>query len=359
MTSSPRPCWCGETAREPLGDDYARCGGCGTLVYDRPYSPEDYRSPDGETGFYGRAYWERHVPHVLGMPGLAERARTDPPDRAVYYLRRILEHVAPGSSVLEVGCAPGSLTYLLEHAGFAAVGLEIAQATVDFARERFGVPVRRGPIEEAGTPGGFDAIVAIDVLEHLTHPLETLAACARGLRGPGLLLLQTPCYRGEGADWEMLVPREHLYLYAEDSIRRLLGAAGFAAVEVSASLYAHDMWVAAAREAPLTRRSDPEAGVSPIGLALLDAYAAREQVIRELEDVRRDQASKEALIARISRELEDVRADQTAKEELIARVDAELVAVRADQSAKERVIERLERELRDPRSLLRATLGRE
>jgi SAM-dependent methyltransferase len=358
MISSPRPCWCGENDREPLGDDYARCGGCGTLVYDRPYSPEDYRSPDGETGFYGRRYWEEHVPQVLGMPGLAQRARTDTPDRAVYYLRRILEHLAPGSSVLEVGCAPGSLAYLLDQAGFAAVGLEIAQTTVDFARERFGIAVRRGPVEDAGTPGAFDAVVAIDVLEHLTDPLETLAACARCLRGPGLLLLQTPCYRGEGAGWEMLVPREHLYLHSEDSVRRLLAEAGFAAAEVTASLYAHDMWIAAAREGPLARRTDPEGGVSPIGLALLDAYSARERVLQELEDVRRDQASKEALIARISRELEDVRADQAAKEELIARVDAELVAVRADQREKERVIERLLRELRDPRSLLRATLGR-
>jgi SAM-dependent methyltransferase len=357
MTPSPRPCWCGEIAREPLGGDYGRCGGCGTLVYDRPYAPEDYRSPDGETGFYGRRYWEEHVPHVLRMPGLAERARTDTPDRSVYYLRRVLEHVTPGSSILEIGCAPGSLSYLLSQAGFAAVGLEIAQATVDFVRARFGVPVQRGSVEEVGAGGAFDAIVAIDLLEHLTHPLETLAAGALGLRGPGLLLLQTPCYSGEGADWEMLVPREHLYLYTEDSVRRLLAAAGFSTVEVSASLYAHDMWIAAAREGPVVRRPDPEAGVAPIALALLDAYAARERALRELEEVRRDQASKEALIARISRELEDVRADQAAKEELIARLDAELVEVRADQEAKERVIEQLEHELRDPRSLLRATPG--
>jgi SAM-dependent methyltransferase len=359
MTLSPRPCWCGDTAREPLRDDYARCTGCGSLLYDLAYSPDDYASPDGEAGFYGRHYWSEHVPRVLGMPGLRERSRTDTSDRAIYYLRRTLEHVPPGASVLELGSAPGSLAYLLKQAGFAVEGLEIGKATIDFVRRRFGLRVHRGPLEESRWLGRFGAIVAVDVLEHLPRPLVTLQACARRLRPGGVLLLQTPCYRGEGPDWPMLVPREHLFLYTEDSIRRILSAAGFAAIETGPSLFFHDMWVVAALLPSLRKRPDPCAGITPVAQALLDAYDEKKRLERELADVRLDQARKEELIARISRELAEVRGDQALKEELIGRISRELLEVRADQAAKERVIERLASDLKAPRHFLRAIRRRD
>jgi SAM-dependent methyltransferase len=359
MTSSPRPCWCGETARESLREDYARCAGCGSLLYDGPYTIEDYTSPDGETGFYGRSYWSEHVPQVLGLPGLAERARSDASDRAVYYLRRTLDHVAPGTSVLELGSAPGSFAYLLKEAGFAVEGLEVANAAIEFVRRTFRLKVHRGPLERRRFVRHFGAIVAVDVLEHLPRPLDTLKACARRLRKGGTLLLQTPCYRGEGPEWPMLVPKEHLFLYTAESIRRLLSEAGFAAVEIGASLFPHDMWVAAGLEAPLHKRPDPLAGITPVAQALLDAYDERQRLGRELAEVHVDQARKEELIRRLSRDLEDVRGDQTRKEELIARISRELLEVRADQAAKELVIARLESELKDPRSLLRAALRRD
>jgi 2-polyprenyl-3-methyl-5-hydroxy-6-metoxy-1,4-benzoquinol methylase len=358
MTSPPRPCWCGETDREPLREDYARCVGCGSLLYDRPYRLEDYASPDGETGFYGRSYWSEHVPQVLGLPGLAERARSDTSDRAVYYLRRTLDYVAPGTAVLELGSAPGSFAYLLKEAGFAVEGLEVGNAAIEFVRRTFRLKVHRGPLEERRFLRRFGSIVAIDVLEHLPRPLDTLKACALGLRDGGTLLLQTPCYRGEGADWPMLVPKEHLFLYTAESIRRLLAEAGFEAVEIGASLFPHDMWVAASLEAPLPKRPDPLAGITPVAQALLDAYDERQRLGRELAEVQVDQAHKEELIRRLSRELEDVRGDQARKEELIARISRELVEVRADQAAKELVIARLVRELKDPWTVLRAALRR-
>jgi 2-polyprenyl-3-methyl-5-hydroxy-6-metoxy-1,4-benzoquinol methylase len=337
MTSSPRPCWCGETAREPLREDYARCAGCGSLLYDRPYTLEDYTSPDGETGFYGRSYWSEHVPQVLGLPGLAERARSDTSDRAVYYLRRTLDYVAPGTAVLELGSAPGSFAYLLKQTGFAVEGLEVGNAAIEFVRRTFRLKVHRGPLERRKFVRRFGSIVAIDVLEHLPRPLDTLRACARRLHTGGTLLLQTPCYRGEGPEWPMLVPKEHLFLYTAESIRRLLSEAGFEAVEIGASLFPHDMWVAASLVAPLRKRPDPLAGITPVAQALLDAYDERQRLGRELAAAQADQARKEELIARISREILEVRADQAAKEEVIARLD---------------------RELKDPLTVLRAALRR-
>ena len=61
-----------------------------------------------------------YVPERLGLPRLEERARSDLSERAVFHLERILERLAPGGRILELGCGAGSLTYLL--------GLVVAQS---------------------------------------------------------------------------------------------------------------------------------------------------------------------------------------------------------------------------------------
>ncbi len=357
-------CWCGGADLEPLGSDYGCCQRCGTVVYRQPISNAEYLAADG-TGFYGDRYWRRHVPRVLGLPGLEERARADLSERAVFHLVKILDYLAPGARVLELGCGAGSLTYLLRQAGFDAAGLELGPAAIELARDHFGVEVHRGPLEALADDRPFDAIVGVDVLEHLPDPLATITLCARRLNPGGLLFLQTPCYRDEGPEWQMLLPREHLYLFNEASVERLLRQAGFAAVEIGRSLFAYDMWVAAALVA-LDRRPEPMAGVPPVVVGLIDATAAGtrahderdavdadrklkesdvETLRRELETLRDDQQAKEQVLSRQDRELRQVRKDQERRVGLISRLNGELEAVRADQAARGELIDRLGGEL--------------
>ena len=362
-------CWCGVTDSESLGSDYVRCGECGTVLYR--FDPDQTEYAEGDIGFYDDRYWQRHVPQVLGLPGLEERARSDLAERAVFHLMKILDHQAPAGRLLELGCGAGSLTYLLCQAGFDADGLELGPAAIEFARDHFGIEVHGGPLEAQGDLGPWDAIVAVDVLEHLPDPLGTMVLCARQLGAGGRLFLQTPCYRQEGADWEMLLPQEHLHLFTEASVERLLRAAGFEAVEVERSLFPYDMWVTASPRSPLVKRREPLVGLPPLVAALIDAYTEStrlsdernaidadrrrkqedvDQQRQELESVREDQSAKADLIARVTSELESARADQSAKEELIARVTSELKSVRADQVAKEELIVRVTSELESVRA---------
>ncbi len=379
-------CWCGGVNLESLNLEYGSCSDCGTVIYRHAVDPAEHVAGH-DTSFYGDRYWQHHVPRVLGLPGLEERARTDLAERAVVHLVKILRHLAPGGApggrVLELGCGSGSLTYLLRQAGFDAEGLEIGPAAIELARERFGLTVHSGPLESQDDSRPWEAIVAIDVLEHLPDPLATLTLCARRLVPGGRLFLQTPCYRQEGSDWPMLLPQEHLFLFTSDSIDRLLRAAGFTEVEIGPSLFPHDMWVTASIDSALVERADPLAGVPPLVVALVDAYSesnrtrgerdaigadrdrkqqdvdrlqeelvavrgdqlAKAELLRrqynELETVRGDQAEKEQLIDRLSSELEMIRADQGAKKELIGRLGAELEATRQDQTAKQELIDRL------------------
>jgi len=332
-----------------------------------PYDPAEYQPALGhDHGFYGERYWRTHVPGKLKLPDLEERSRSDLTERSLFAVERILEKAPPGGRLLELGCASGSLLFLLREAGFEVQGLEMNAYVADFAGDRFGVSVSIGTVEKTSAEESWDVIVAIDVLEHLMNPLETMTVCRRRLSKAGVLFLQTPWYREEGVDWPMFLPAEHLHLFTEESVRSLLEAAGFGWMEVRESLFPYDMWiVAAASEPPLVssgRSSSGSGEATPVLLALKDARKRLEAADRrvaaleldrqahrelareagaELLEVRADQSSKSALIDRMSEEIVELRADQSAKAALIERITGESTALREDQSAKAALIERI------------------
>src|SRR3569623_1870082 len=106
---------------------------------------------------------------------------------------------------------------------------------VAFASKTFGISIYTGPVESLDLPhSSLDVIVLMDVLEHLPDPLATMRRCLELLRPDGLLLIQTPKFT-EGLSYqslidnkdrflEMLIPKEHIYLFSERSITEFFAA---------------------------------------------------------------------------------------------------------------------------------------
>ena len=75
-----------------------------------------------------------------------------------------------------------------------------------------------------------DAIVLMDVLEHLPDPVATMRRCIQLLSPAGFLLIQTPKYPSDKSlddlqneqhrFVEMLKEEEHLYLFSAESVGR-------------------------------------------------------------------------------------------------------------------------------------------
>jgi SAM-dependent methyltransferase len=287
------PCWCGETDGPAIGLDYRRCARCGTAVVSA--LPAGLDTGD-DHGLYGKTYWLEHQ-QKRGFPDVRARARTDLGERCVFWLERLLESVRPPGRALEIGCGHGAFVSLLGEVGFDALGMDLSPWVVEFARQTFGVAVRCGTLATLDVEPGFACIAAFDVLEHLADPLETLRRCARLLAPDGVLLLQTPWYRGEGPDWTMFQPDEHIYLFTEDSLRELLGRAGFRDVAVRESFFAYDMWVAAT---PGTLAHHPPREVVgatgrrlPASVhAMLDLAAQAEALRRSLADANADRTAR-------------------------------------------------------------------
>ena len=95
-----------------------------------------------------------------------------------------------------------------------------------------------GDITEQGLEGaGYDAIIALDVLEHVVSPSKMMKVCHEALRPGGLMLIQTPNthsyrFRVHQGRWDMLMPAQHLTLFSPHGLEGLLESHKFTVLEM-------------------------------------------------------------------------------------------------------------------------------
>jgi 2-polyprenyl-6-hydroxyphenyl methylase / 3-demethylubiquinone-9 3-methyltransferase len=102
-----------------------------------------------------------------------------------------------GLSLLDVGCGGGLIAEPLARMGACVTGLDPAVENIEAARRHaagqgLDIDYRAGRVEELAAQGlAFDAVVSLEVVEHVPDPGAFLAACAALVRPGGLLLLST------------------------------------------------------------------------------------------------------------------------------------------------------------------------
>ena len=146
-----------------------------------------------------------------------------------YETRQLLAStdLGPGDAVLDVGCSSGDRMLVLKQAGLAPWGVEVSPAA-DFARDRLGLDVRRGTLEEARFDDGrFRAATLHNVLEYVHDPRGLLAELGRILAARGWLAVQSPNAaslqaRLFGRRWAALDAPRDLYYYTWRHLARLL-----------------------------------------------------------------------------------------------------------------------------------------
>jgi 2-polyprenyl-6-hydroxyphenyl methylase / 3-demethylubiquinone-9 3-methyltransferase len=103
-----------------------------------------------------------------------------------------------GARVLDVGCGGGLLCETLARTGAQVTGIDLAPGMIEVARlhaaaEELPIDYRLVDAEELaqGTPGEFDIVTCMEMLEHVPQPAATIATLAQLMRPGGALFVST------------------------------------------------------------------------------------------------------------------------------------------------------------------------
>jgi SAM-dependent methyltransferase len=205
------------------GFSYVKCRQCG-LVYQNPQPVfEDLRKR------YGGGYFEYELENDRNFFHLMQLG-----------LRDIGFHERPigafdNNCFLDVGCATGMLVQEMQDRGWDAQGVEICEPAARYGREKRGVRIFVGTLEDACfADNSFSVIHFSHLIEHVPNPLGLLSEVKRILTERGTAIVTTPNIRGFqarlfGAQWRSAIT-DHLTLFSKKTLKRMLERAGFLVV---------------------------------------------------------------------------------------------------------------------------------
>jgi SAM-dependent methyltransferase len=196
-----------------------RCAGCG-LLFNSP------RLDDEQLGaLYGRNYY------FFNRSDARELARV------VAMYQRTVALVADqltDKRSLDIGTGRGFLPAVMRRLGWDARGVEISSDAADYARQRFGLDVFTGTVEQyavAPEAQQFPLVTAIDVIEHVPSPRAFVQAIARVVEPGGRAIIDTPNaaarnIESKQLEWPGFNPF-HIYLFDVSNLSKLLETSGF------------------------------------------------------------------------------------------------------------------------------------
>jgi len=154
------------------GGLWIRCVECRSIFQD--ITAEEFERLHGEA-FQTHAF----VNSVVAMSGVD-------PARA-----RWAELSLPGTSLLEVGPGSGHLLAAARDAGRTVAAIETSEVNRNFIRKTWGIEALYADIEDVPDDLSFDAIVMINVLEHVYDVTGFLDATSKLLSKAGVIFIST------------------------------------------------------------------------------------------------------------------------------------------------------------------------
>ncbi len=148
----------------------------------------------------------------------------------------------PELRVLDLGCGRGHLSHLLAQEGYQVVGVDLSKSSIMLAQQRYPecrfikADIFNLPYRQVKPP--FDAVISMEVIEHLFHPRELVRTAKKCLKPNGRLILSTP-YHGYlknlglsfldrwDRHWNTFDDGWHIKFFSRRTLSRLLEEEGF------------------------------------------------------------------------------------------------------------------------------------
>ena len=179
---------------------------------------------------YYEDYWDRDTD--VSDSDVTTPARKQ---RLLAQLRRCCR---PGDKVLDLGCGAGSFTAVMQQAGYNALGMDLSENAIAFARRKYPDYNFRLLAPDGSIPApssSFDAVWTTEVIEHVLQVDAFLEEIRRVLRPGGALVLTTP-YHGliknlfivlVKFDRHFEVDGSHIRFFNKRALDRCLTKSGF------------------------------------------------------------------------------------------------------------------------------------
>lgn len=174
-----------------------------------------------------------------GLPLTGERTVPGIPEENYWYRRhevvyRELAGRCGGAFVLEAGCGEGYGADLLAGVARGLLALDLDAATVGHVARRYPrvAAARATLVALPVRDGGCDAVVSLQVIEHLWDQERFLAECRRVLAPGGLLAVSTPNRLTFSPGRDTPLNPFHTRELSPDELARLVRDAGFTDVTV-------------------------------------------------------------------------------------------------------------------------------
>jgi 2-polyprenyl-3-methyl-5-hydroxy-6-metoxy-1,4-benzoquinol methylase len=150
-------------------------------------------------------------------------------------------------TILDAGCGNGSLTTVIAGLGHRVVGVDTAADAINIAIQtyrnaEFHCRSVYDDLSDILPPGGVDAAISCEVIEHLYSPDDFLSGIARVVKPGGFLIITTP-YHGflknlaisviNGWDSHFMVSMEgaHIKFFSRRTFSEMLQRHGFADIQ--------------------------------------------------------------------------------------------------------------------------------
>jgi methionine biosynthesis protein MetW len=157
--------------------------------------------------------------------------------------RCVYDLVPRNGRVLELGCSTGYFTEHLAKKCETVVAVDVDSPSIKACRDR-GIPALQFDLSSGNIDSfladqaPFDAVVAMDVLEHLARPQDLLARLHRLMHRCGILIVTGPNVANWHTRWELMRGRwnytdggimdeTHLRWFTRATWRKLLEESGF------------------------------------------------------------------------------------------------------------------------------------
>ena len=116
-----------------------------------------------------------------------------------------------GLDILKIGPATGSFLFVANRHDHHAIGCDVSEKFIDFARQKYDVQIDHGRFEHFGYPDqSFDVVLLFNVIENIPNQVEFLSAVRRVLKPGGLFILN---FVDERRNLVEAFQRERYFLY--------------------------------------------------------------------------------------------------------------------------------------------------